>query len=143
MITWILIADGAQARVFEHTGPGKGLVPVKGFSMDGERQNAREVPAERSGRGGNGIGGSVESRANQVAQRESDFVRAVADKLNRHRYDGDFQRLVIAAAPVALGDMRPHLSEDVKKVILAELPKDLTNIPTAKLGSHFEDLLAV
>ena len=30
-VTWILIADGTQARVLEHTGPGKGLIMVKGL----------------------------------------------------------------------------------------------------------------
>ena len=35
-VTWVLIADGAQARVLENTGPGKGLRQVEGldFSID-------------------------------------------------------------------------------------------------------------
>ena len=54
-----------------------------------------------------------------------------------------FERLVIAAAPTALSDLRPALSEAVKATIIAELPKDLTNIPTAKLAEHFDGLIAV
>ena len=28
-VTWILLADGAQAKVFEHSGPGTGLTPIR------------------------------------------------------------------------------------------------------------------
>jgi protein required for attachment to host cells len=44
---------------------------------------------------------------------------------------------------VALGEIRPALSKELNKVIVAELPKDLTKVPMANLHSHFEDLLAV
>ncbi|UXN75484.1 host attachment protein [Devosia sp. A8/3-2] len=30
-VTWILIADGTQARVLENTGPGKGLRQWRGW----------------------------------------------------------------------------------------------------------------
>ena len=54
-----------------------------------------------------------------------------------------FDRLVIAAAPAALGDLRPALSEEVRRAILAELPKDLTKVPTARLAEHLDGVIAV
>ena len=63
--------------------------------------------------------------------------------LNAKQQAGEFDRLVIAAAPAALGDIRPALSDEVKETILAEMPKDLTNIPIPKLAEHFDGLLAV
>jgi protein required for attachment to host cells len=59
------------------------------------------------------------------------------------RQQGRFDRLIIAAAPTALGDIRPSLSDAVKQTIIAELPKDLTNVPKPQLERHFETLLAV
>ena len=56
---------------------------------------------------------------------------------------GRFDRLIIAAAPTALGDIRPALSNGVKETIIAELPKDLTNIPRPQLDRHFETLLPI
>jgi protein required for attachment to host cells len=67
----------------------------------------------------------------------------VAETLDEKRAEGAFQRLVIAAAPTALGDLRPVLSDAVKQTIMAELPKDLTNVPTPQLAGHFADLLPV
>ena len=37
----------------------------------------------------------------------------------------------------------PALSDQVKETILAEMPKDLTNVPMPKLAQHFEGLIAV
>jgi protein required for attachment to host cells len=70
-------------------------------------------------------------------------VEHLADVLDERHQAGAFQRLVIAAAPAALGDLRPALSDEVRETILAELPKDLTNVPTPKLAEHFNGLIAV
>jgi len=145
--TWILIADGAQAKVFEHAGPGKGLRIVDGLQFEQAALQAREIMADRPG---NSIGsqgarnsGGVEYSSDPVAVRERRFVENVAEQLDRHLQQGAFDRLIVAAAPTALGDLRPAFSKGVKATIVAELPKDLTNIPTAKLEAHFADVLAM
>jgi protein required for attachment to host cells len=145
--TWILIADGAQAKVFEHRGPGKGLTVVEGMLFEQEPLQAREIMADRPG---NSIGsqgsrnsGGVEYSSDPVQVRERRFVENVVEELDKYLQKGAFQQLVIAAAPTALGDLRPALSKGLKDVTIAELPKDLTNIPTPKLGSHFADILTI
>ena len=145
--TWILIADGAQAKVFEHAGPGKGLRIVDGLQFEQAALQAREIMADRPG---NSIGsqgarnsGGVEYSSDPVAVRERRFVENVAEQLDRHLQQGAFDRLIVAAAPTALGDLRPAFSKGVKATIVAELPKDLTNIPTAKLEAHFADVLVL
>jgi len=145
--TWILIADGAQAKVFEHAGPGKGLRIVEDMQFEQAALQAREIMADRPG---NSIGsqgarnsGGVEYSSDPVAVRERRFVENVAEQLDRHLQQGAFDRLIVAAAPTALGDLRPAFSKGVKATIVAELPKDLTNIPTAKLEAHFADVLVL
>ena len=145
--TWILIADGAQAKVFEHSGPGKGLRIVEDMQFEQAALQAREIMADRPG---NSIGsqgarnsGGVEYSSDPVAVRERRFVENVAEQLDRHLQQGAFDRLIVAAAPTALGDLRPAFSKGVKATIVAELPKDLTNIPTAKLEAHFADVLVL
>jgi len=61
-------------------------------------------------------------------------------QLFRRRRDA-IERLIIAAAPTALGDLRPALTPAVREVVIAELPKDLTNLPTPQLEKHFAELL--
>ncbi|MNT98421.1 Protein required for attachment to host cell [compost metagenome] len=50
---------------------------------------------------------------------------------------------MIAAAPIALGNLRKVLSDHVKKTVVAELDKDLTNVPTQQLDRHLDGIIAV
>lgn len=145
--TWIVVADGDQAKIFEHDGPGHGLHAVDGLQLEQERLKAQDIMADKPGRSFSSAGpntrSAVDYRTDPVEARERRFVERLADLLEARHAAGDFDRLVIAAAPAALGDLRPALSESVRGAILAELPKDLTNIPTARLAEHFDGLLAV
>ena len=142
-VTWILIADGAQARVLEHLGPGKGFKQVEGLDWSIEPLSAQEIVTDRPGsKGGGGAHGGLEPKTDPVAHRETEFVKSVAAMLTRQQQKNAFDRLIIAAAPIALGDLRKAISPAVQKTVVAELNKDLTNIPTAQLDKHFEDILA-
>jgi protein required for attachment to host cells len=144
-VTWVLIADGAQARVLENTGPGKGLRQVEGLDWEIEALQAQEIVTDRPGsKGGGGSynrGGMV-PRTDPVDHRETEFVKSVAATLDRKQQEGAFDRLVIAAAPIALGDLRKAISPAVRKTIVAELNKDLTNLPTAQLDQHLDGIIA-
>lgn len=144
-VTWVLIADGAQARVLENTGPGKGLKQVDGLDWSIEPLQAQDIVTDRPGSKGGGGGqsrGGMEPRTDPVEHRETNFVKSVAATLDRHQQNGDFDRLVIAAAPIALGNLRKSISPAVQKTVLAELNKDLTNTPTAQLDKHLEGIFA-
>ena len=146
-VTWIVIADGDQAKVFEHEGPGKGLRAVKDMLFEQEHLKAGDIMADKPGRSfssaGPGSRSSIEYSSDPVQERERKFVEKLAEALNAKQAEGKFDRLVIAAAPTALGDIRPALSDGVRGTILAEMPKDLTNVPTPKLAAHFDGLIAV
>jgi protein required for attachment to host cells len=145
--TWIVIADGAEAKFFAHDGPGKGLRALPELTLQQAHLKAQDIMADKPGRSiqsaGPGSRSAVEYHTDPVEVRERRFVEQVAEVLDAQLRTGAFDRLVIAAAPTALGDLRPALSEQVKATILAELPKDLTNVPTPQLAAHFEGLIAV
>jgi protein required for attachment to host cells len=144
--TWILIADGGQAKVFEHGNSGEGLTAITDFMLEEEHLRNQDIMADRPGRSFSSVGhgrSAYEPETDPVQAREAQFMKRVAERLDQRFQHGDFQRLVIAAAPTALGDLRPQLSKALQGVVIAELPKDLTNLPTGKLESHFEDVLAL
>ena len=143
-VTWVLIADGAQARILENTGPGKGLKQVEGLDWANKPLSAQEIVTDRPGSksGGGSLGGGMQPRTDPVEHRETEFVKSVAAMLDRQQQKGAFDRLVIAAAPIALGDLRKSISAGVKKLVVAELNKDLTNTPTAQLDKHLEGIFA-
>jgi protein required for attachment to host cells len=53
---------------------------------------------------------------------------------------GGYDKVVIAAAPRMLGEIRRALSGDVGERILAELPKDLTKQSIASLRAMATDI---
>lgn len=145
-VTWILIADGAHARILENDGPGKGLTAVEGMNFSQAHLQNKDINSDKSGRSFSSVGSgrsAYESAVSPVDQREAHFVVEVAEILEKCFREGKFSRLIIAADPTSLGNIRGKLSKEVTAAVLAELPKDLTNLPTAKLGSHFDELLAV
>jgi protein required for attachment to host cells len=146
-VTWIVVADGDQAKVFEHDGPGKGLHAVDGLQLEQDHLRARDIMADKPGRASNPSGpgsrAAVDYKTDPVDERERRFVEHLADVLETTRSEGRYQRLVIAAAPAALGDLRPALSDKVRQTILAEMPKDLTNVPTPKLAELLDGVIAV
>ena len=144
--TWILIADGTQARVLEHHGPGKGLTTVKGLDWSIEPLQSQDIDSDRPGRGhssGGSARSSMEPKTDPAQHREAEFIRTVAHVLDRKVQEGAFDRLVIAAAPIALGNLRKAMSDHVKKAVVAELDKDLTNIPSPAVDKHFDGIIAV
>lgn len=141
-VTWVLIADGAQARILEHAGPGKGLRQVEGLDWSIEPLQAQDINSDKPGRSHTSVGRSGVESKDPVAHRETEFVKSVADMLDRKVQHGDFDRLVIVAAPIALGDFRKAISPAVKKTVVAELNKDLTNLPTSQLDQHLDGILA-
>lgn len=144
-VTWVLIADGAQARVLENTGPGKGLKQVEGLDWAIDPLQAQDIVSDKPGRSHSSVGSgrsAMEPKTDPVSHRETEFVKSVAATLDRQQQKGAFDRLVIAAAPFALGDIRKAITPNVKKTIVAELNKDLTNLPTAQLDQHFASIIA-
>lgn len=145
-VTWVLIADGTRARVLRHDGPGKGLAPVDGLDFAIEPVQAQDIMADRPGRGHSSSGAArsgMEPRTDPVDYRETQFAKSLAAMLDRQQQKGAYDRLVIAAAPIALGDIRKAISPGVKKTIVAELDKDLTNVPTPQLSKHLNGILNI
>ena len=53
----------------------------------------------------------------------------------------DFDRLVLVAPAVMLGDLRRALQPQVLEKVVAEVDKDLTKIPTHDVLAHINDVL--
>lgn len=143
-VTWIVLADAAEARILANDGPGKGLYEVPRGRLHGTKQANREIMADRPGRTFDRAGQgrhSMEPRhsAKQVSQEA--FLAGVARRLERAVAAGHYDRLILVAAPKALGGLRKHLSRQVIDRISAEMPKDLIQVATADLARHLAPVL--
>jgi len=138
--TWILIADGASARILENTGPGDGLKELTGKSW-----HARKKDAYKSAQGmtNDSVGNSMHRMAphSAINKEESAFAEDIAARLSDAYATGEFDNLVLTAAPEMLGLLRAHMDKKLQSSIIAELPKDLVKIPEDDIKKHFVDVL--
>lgn len=142
--TWIVIADGARARVMQNDGPGKGVVALQEMIFEGDHSSTSEVMSDRSGRAFDSVGRgrhAMEPTTDPHSHLKSEFVREIASRLE-HRAD-EFDQLILVAPPQALGLLRKSLSPAVAHKVKSELGKDLTHVPNADLPLHLTGVLAL
>ena len=142
--TWIVLADGAHARIFTNTGPGTGLIEIKDWESQQARKPTRDLGTDRPGRGHE----SATYGRHALAPREdwhegekANFAHDVASYLNRQGSAGAFDQLILAAPPRTLGELRKSIDPATVDRLKSEINKDLTKIPLAELGDHIGDLV--
>jgi protein required for attachment to host cells len=142
--TWVLIADGARARILRNDGPGTGLRPVEGCVFVGDHAPTHEIMSDREGRTASSVGSArsaVQARSDPHRELKRKFVHRLADALAEGLAQQAYDQLVIVAAPPALGDLRAALSAHVRGKVTAEVAKDLTKTPDTELTQHLIDAL--
>lgn len=145
-ITWILIADGAQARLFANHGPGKGMEPVDDGEFEGDHRPTRDILSDKPGRAYESVGETRHAIAphhDPHRELKRTFAEQLAEMLEQHLMQKAFDRVILVAPPAALGDLRAALSDKVRAVVHAELDKDLVKTPVAELPGHLAAVLAV
>lgn len=144
--TWILIADGAHARLFANHGPGKGIEAVEGGVINGDHRPDDELVRDSAGRTFESVGETrhaIAPKTDPHRELKRTFAEHLAELMDRKFAAKAFDRLVIVAPPKALGDLRAALSDHLKPHIYAELDKDLVKTPTAELPEHLGAVMAI
>jgi len=145
--TWILIADGARARILLNDGPGRGVKPGPDKEFEGVNALSREIGSDRPGRSfdSSGLGGrhSMEPRTDPHEHEQRAFHHRLAEYLDGAAKRGEFDRLVVVAPPKALGNLRTELTAAARAKVVGELNKDLTHVPVHDLAAHLGSVLAV
>lgn len=145
-VTWVVIADGARARLFTNDGPGKGLTPISNGEMTGDHAPARDLNADRPGRTHDRTGEgrhAKEPQSDPHRNAKRDFAHLVAARLDDGHKQHAFDRLVLVAPPQALGDLRACLDNGLRAKVSAELNKDLTHLKDHELPGPIGAVLAV
>jgi protein required for attachment to host cells len=144
--TWVLIADAARARMFETMGKGTGLALVQDMNLDTESTPSRELGTDRPGRSFDSVGSgrhAMESPSDLHREQKRQFARRIADAVQEAQAAKRFDRLVIVAPAVTMGDLRTAMPDKAKAVVTAEVVADLTNTPISELASHIAAHIAL
>ncbi len=137
--TWVLIVDAARARVFETRGKGTGLTVVSDMAFDAELAPSHTLGTDRPGRSFESVGSTrhaMESPLDPHREQKRQFARHIAHVVAQRQAAKSFDRLVVVAPAVTMGDLRAALSDKVKAAVVAELVADLTRTPISELPAH-------
>lgn len=88
---------------------------------------------DRHGSGRHAMATSESGRRHEVRL----FARELADYLNNAIATGDFEHIVIIAAPAFLGHLRTELSQLAKRAVVLAEPKDLTDLEVDEIRQYF------
>jgi protein required for attachment to host cells len=113
----VVVADGEGARVFRNRGE-QGAVSLHQYDLL-ELMNMNDDGPARSMPG--------ESTSRQLD--EATFAKQLAKGLNDAALKQQYEHLVLVADPTTLGRVRPLLHKEAMQRLLAEVGKDLTNVP--------------
>lgn len=136
---FVFVGDGRKALFLRNDGDEK--FP----NLKTERVFAEKNPPtheQGSDRPGRTFASAGTHRSGSVGQtdwhhlEEHRFTARVAAALETLVRERNAPALVIVAPPRALADLRRDLHPDVKKRVVAEIDKDLTNHPVGEIENH-------
>jgi protein required for attachment to host cells len=145
-VTWIVVADRGRALVFENTGPGKGVKRAAMPEKASPHRAAREIMADKPGRAFDSKGQgrhAMEPQTDPVKVELRHFLAEVIGDLSRAHRDKKFDRLVLIAPPVSLGEMRKLLPQELEQLVIGEIDKDLTHVNANELARHLGEVMPV
>jgi protein required for attachment to host cells len=142
--TWMVVADGARARVFHARLGDHTLELVHETDQPAARQKTSEIMSDRAGRmwdPGPGQRSGMELPTDPQRHAKETFARDLAEWLDSAAKEGRYDRLVLIAAPQTLGDLRAHLPQHAAGRVWRELDKDLTQLDAKALAERLDDLV--
>ena len=140
---WIIIADGARARILANDGPGSGLRNTSSTDFISDNRKSRDIISDRPGRSGGGTDGrhAKEPKVDSHQYEKQLFAKEMAKRINDACRRGDFDSLILVAPPQTLGELRSALDKPTLSRVTAELDKDLTKVAVHDLPKHFEGVI--
>ena len=128
---WIVLADGEKALFLVNDGdeefPNFNVVRKETQPNPPTREQGTDSPGRFND--GPSVQRSAVDETDWHRFEKDRFAHDLSEILYSAAHRGEFQRLVLVAAPKVLGTLRAEMHEAVASRITAEVPKTLTNHP--------------
>lgn len=133
-ITWIMVANASQAKLFSNKGPNKGLELIKEFEHPESREKAADLVSDRIGNyAGSGSYAQPTSPKEHEAER---FAQEIAQELEHGRVNNAYEKLVMVTSAHFMGLLNNRISAQVRNRISESINKDYTHLPVKELSGH-------
>jgi protein required for attachment to host cells len=138
--TWLLVANGSEARLFETEFRPKSLNLLQEFKHPESREKGTELASDKSGHyQGDAMGGSGStqgsfSEATDPKEYEMErFAGELVQALDAGRNTNSYQHLIVASSPKFHGLLNKKMNGHLSKLVEKHINKDLTSLKEADL----------
>ncbi|PPB80971.1 protein required for attachment to host cells [Albidovulum inexpectatum] len=140
---WIVVADGEKAlflrNLTDHENPHFQVVRVKEQDNPPNRDQATDRPGRMPDAGPGQRSALDEADFHRLAKER--FAEDLAEILYKRAVAGAYDRLIVVASPMVLGVLRENWHDEVRKRLVAEIPKTLTNHPIDEIERMVKESL--
>jgi protein required for attachment to host cells len=138
-VTWIVVANASQAKLYENQGPKKGLQLVKEMDHPESREKAANLVSDRVGnfQGSGSYAQHIDPKHNEMDR----FALEIANELESGRVKNAFSRLVLVSSAPFIGRVRQHINAHIKDKISETIEKDYTKLNLKELTGHLGNVV--
>jgi protein required for attachment to host cells len=133
--SWVLVANGSQARIFNLDEPKKNISLVKEFSHPESRMKTDKLSSDRQGhymsggtQGSTQGSGSFQEATDPKTYELERFAMELTKTLDEGRAANKFEKVVLVASPHFLGLLKQSMSDQLGKAVSHTIQKDYTAI---------------
>lgn len=137
--TWLLIANGSEARLFETEFRPKTLTLIQEFSHPECREKGADLASDKAGhyQGDVGTGASSQGSFSEPTDpKEYEMERFAAElvqTLDAGRNANSYQHLIVASSPKFHGLLNKKMNGHLSKLVDRHINKDLTSFKEHEL----------
>ena len=132
--TWLLVANGSEARLFETEKRPKTLKLIKNFEHEESREKGSDLITDRSGmyqgdttNGRGAIQGSMAESTDPKTHEMERFAGELVDALDKGRTTNKFNNLIIVSSPKFHGLLNRKMNHHLESLVGRHVNKDLTS----------------
>ena len=144
-VTWVLVSNAAEARLFKSEGCNTGLHLVQDWQHPDSRKHQDELVTDAGGRVQQSLAAGARPGIEwQTSPKEAEmlhFASELATYLSAARKQNAFQHLVLVASPHILGLLREKLDAPTSAMISGTLSKDYIYVGIEELSKHLAQVM--
>ena len=136
---WILVANQAEAQIYSAKYLHGDIKLLTALTHEEGAAHPRDLVSDRPGRVHDRTGSGRHSMEPDTRIREEHrrrFVKELVVRLEAARSKGEFEQLVLIAAPAVLGEIRKTLTGGLAKAVVKEISKDVAGQDPARIRAQ-------
>lgn len=134
--TWVVVTDSEKAlflsNLTDHADPNLDVFDKEEQDNPPDREQGANRPGRMPDTGRQQRSALDDTDWHELAKER--FAKDLSDMLYEKAHKGEFDKLVLVAAPQVLGHLRDDLHKEVADRIVAEIPKNLANHPVDEIA---------